>query len=147
MCMAEKKRRSELGATPTIIDVARRAGVSQTAVSNVLNDVRITHVSEEKRRKILQAADELGYQAHPSARSLRKGQSDEICCISNAPPSFFSYEIHLSIQQQIFLHGYTPVFYISPGAPTSQWRGTLKRIFARHPMGLILSQFSSMADD
>jgi LacI family transcriptional regulator len=113
----------------------------------VLNGVRTTHVSEEKRRKILQAADELGYQAHPSARSLRKGQSDEICCISNAPPSFFSYEIHLSIQQQIFLHGYTPVFYISPGAPTSQWQETLKRIFARHPMGLILSQFSSMADD
>ena len=145
--MTAKKQRAHFRASPTSLDVANKAGVSQAAVSYVLNGVRNEHVSEETRAKILQVARELGYHAHPSARSLRKGQSDEICCIINAPPSFISYEIHLSILEQIFLHGYIPVFYVSPCAPTEQWRETLQRMFARHPMGLIISQFMSMADD
>src|SRR5712692_1349679 len=112
--MTEKKQRAPRRFTPTSIDVARAAGVSQAAVSYVLNGTRNAHVSEKTRTKILQAAQEMGYHAHPSARSLRKGQSDEICCIINTPSSSFSYEIHLSILQRIFLHGYIPVFYVSP---------------------------------
>jgi LacI family transcriptional regulator len=147
MRMAEKKRHAQRPASPTSLDVARKAGVSQAAVSYVLNGVRHEHVSGETRERILRASRELGYHPHPSARSLRKGQSDEVCCIINAPPSMLSYEIHLAIQHQIFLHGYIPVFYANPGAPSEQWRETLQRIFARHPMGLIMSQFKSSAED
>src|SRR5260370_31892242 len=94
MSMAENKQHNSRLASPTSSDVARKAGVSQAAVSYVFNGRQNRHVSEETREKIVQPAQELGYLAHPSARSLRKGQSDEICCILNAPPTFFTSRLH-----------------------------------------------------
>ena len=145
--MTEHQQHIRRRAPPTGSDVARRAGVSQAAVSYVFNGRHNRHVSEKTREKIVQAARELGYRAHPTARSLRKGQSDEICCIINAPPSFFSYRLYFSLQQQIVAHGYTPVFYTSPDTPTPQWRETLWGMFARRPAGLVMSQLVDMADD
>jgi LacI family transcriptional regulator len=145
--MAENKQHNIRHASPTSLDVARKAGVSQAAVSYVFNGRQNRHVSEKTREKILQAAQELGYHAHPSARSLRKGQSDEICCIINAPPSFFSYKLYFSLQQQIVAHEYIPVFYTSPDTPTPQWRETLRGMFARRPVGLFMSQLTDTADN
>ncbi len=53
---------------PTIRDVARRAGVSISTVSRVLNDS--ASVNEVKRQLVLDAARELGYSPNPAARSL-----------------------------------------------------------------------------
>ena len=55
--------------------VAKRAGVSRTTVSFVLNDVPGSNISEETRQKVLQAAEELGYVPNAAARSLASGQS------------------------------------------------------------------------
>ncbi len=65
--MAARKRKSASHTSPTITDVARRAGVSRTAVSYVLNDngQRNKHVSDEARAKVLQAVQELHF--HPDA--------------------------------------------------------------------------------
>ena len=52
----------------TIRDVARRAGVSISTVSRVLNDT--TAVQEDKRRSVLEAVEALGYSPNPAARSL-----------------------------------------------------------------------------
>ena len=52
----------------TIRDVARRAGVSTSTVSRVLNDTCPVH--EEKRRLVLDASRALGYSPNPLARSL-----------------------------------------------------------------------------
>src|SRR6202165_632729 len=147
MCMTENKQHITRHVSPTSSDVARKAGVSQAAVTCVFNGRQNRHVSVETREKIVQTAKELGYHAHPSARSLRKGQSDEICCIINAPPSFFSYQLYFSLQQQIVAHEYTPVFYTSPDTPTPQWREKLRGIFARRPAGLFMSQLMDTADD
>ena len=51
-------------------DVARRAGVSRTTVSFVLNDVPGVNISQETRKRVLQAAQELGYVPDAAARSL-----------------------------------------------------------------------------
>ena len=55
--------------------VARRAGVSRTTVSFVLNDVPGSNISEETRHKVVQAAAELGYVPNAAARSLASGQT------------------------------------------------------------------------
>lgn len=52
----------------TIRDVARRAGVSISTVSRVLNDT--CAVNEQKRQQVLEAAQVLGYSPNPAARSL-----------------------------------------------------------------------------
>lgn len=54
----------------TSSDVARRAGVSRTTVSFVLNNVPGVRISEETRRRVLKAARELGYFPNAAARSL-----------------------------------------------------------------------------
>jgi len=53
---------------PTIIDVARRAGVSFKTVSRVLNNN--PHVATELRERVLKAAADLDYRANVAARSL-----------------------------------------------------------------------------
>lgn len=51
-------------------DVARRAGVSRTTVSLVLNDVQGIQISDETRQRVIAAAEELGYVPEASAQAL-----------------------------------------------------------------------------
>jgi DNA-binding LacI/PurR family transcriptional regulator len=52
---------------PSSVDVARLAGVSQKTVSRVFNDE--PYVSAEVRRRVHQAAEQLGYRLNNAARS------------------------------------------------------------------------------
>jgi len=60
----------------TIVDVAQAAGVSPGTVSRVLNkrdgDIKI---SEATRRRVLEVAEKVGYQATPFAAALRTQQT------------------------------------------------------------------------
>lgn len=56
---------------PTIVDVARVAGVSTAVVSYTLNGRR--GVSAATRERVLRAADQLGWRPATAARSLRSG--------------------------------------------------------------------------
>jgi LacI family transcriptional regulator len=60
----------------TALDVARRAGVSTSTVSHVLNGTRI--VSDEARDRVLAALAELNYEPNPFARSLKVHRSNTI---------------------------------------------------------------------
>ena len=57
----------------TMKDVARKANVSVTTVSHVLNGSRF--VSDEARGRVLDAMDVLAYKRNALARSLRHKQS------------------------------------------------------------------------
>ncbi|SDD31862.1 transcriptional regulator, LacI family [Streptomyces prasinopilosus] len=63
------------GTVPTSADVARLAGVSRATVSYVLNNADAVRISEPTRRRVRDAARELGYVPHAAARSLRAGHS------------------------------------------------------------------------
>ncbi|MGQ9623143.1 MAG: LacI family DNA-binding transcriptional regulator [Candidatus Caldatribacteriaceae bacterium] len=58
----------------TIKDVARLAGVSPATVSLVLSNKG--QVSEETRRRVLEAAQKLGYHPNVLARNLARGKTD-----------------------------------------------------------------------
>ncbi|WP_259372343.1 LacI family DNA-binding transcriptional regulator [Neomoorella thermoacetica] len=74
---------------PNISDVARRAGVSRTMVSRVLNGK--DDVNEETRRRVLEAIKELNYRPSALARSLVKQKTDTIGVIlSDITDPFFS---------------------------------------------------------
>ena len=51
-------------------DVADLAGVSRTTVSFVLNNVQRFNISTETRKKVLEAAEALGYVPLASAQAL-----------------------------------------------------------------------------
>src|SRR2546428_11122485 len=59
----------------TSVDVARRAGVSQSAVSLVFGGKAAGRVGKRTQEAIRQAARELGYRPNCAARTLRSGRS------------------------------------------------------------------------
>ncbi|MBA8796011.1 DNA-binding LacI/PurR family transcriptional regulator [Friedmanniella endophytica] len=61
---------------PTSADVAREAGLSRATVGYVLNDVPHQTIPEQTRRRVIEAAERLGYRPSAAARSLRTGRSD-----------------------------------------------------------------------
>ncbi|MGP4048116.1 LacI family DNA-binding transcriptional regulator [Streptomyces sp. 2A115] len=63
-------------AAPRSVDVARLAGVSQKTVSRVFNDEQ--YVSADVRRRVLAAAEELGYRLNNAARALASGRTRSI---------------------------------------------------------------------
>jgi DNA-binding LacI/PurR family transcriptional regulator len=70
---------------PTIADVARRAGVSATAVSFAVNDR--PGVSPETRERILAAARELGWRPSASARALTEARTRAIGLVLARDPA------------------------------------------------------------
>lgn len=58
---------------PTMLDVAKRAGVALSTVSYALNGTR--PISEETRQRIFAAMQELGYRPHALARGLASKRS------------------------------------------------------------------------
>lgn len=64
----------------TASDVARRAGVSRSAVSRTFSGGSL--VSEGTRAKVMKAAEELGYHANHLARGLTGEPSNIVCLIA-----------------------------------------------------------------
>lgn len=75
-----------MGKRPTSADVARRAGVSRTTVSFVLNERPGAQISTPTRERVLAAAAELGYHAHASASQLAGGSSQTIGLVLRQSP-------------------------------------------------------------
>ena len=77
---------------PTIRDVALLAGVAESTVSRVLTGAETSiAISEDTRQRVLQAAGELAYRAHPSARALRgKGTNLLGVIVREFDDAFFS---------------------------------------------------------
>ncbi|MFD8424151.1 LacI family DNA-binding transcriptional regulator [Streptomyces sp. NPDC059466] len=71
---------------PTSADVARLAGVSRATVSYVLNNTSAVRISEPTRRRVHEAAKDLGYVPHAAARSLRAGHSRMVLMPAPAVP-------------------------------------------------------------
>jgi LacI family transcriptional regulator len=68
---------------PTMGDVARLSGVSQTTVSFVINDVPHANISEKTRAAVLKAVKQLGYTPNAMAIGLRTSQSRVIGLVTD----------------------------------------------------------------
>lgn len=62
-----------LGSRPTMTDVARAAGVSQSSVSLILNQIHGARVAVATRERVVRAARELGYALPNTRRELVTG--------------------------------------------------------------------------
>ncbi len=70
-------RRKERPQRPTMSDVSRAAGVSQTTVSLVLSG-QDAKISAPTRERVMAAVEELGYRPNRAAQGLRLGQTSTI---------------------------------------------------------------------
>src|SRR5688500_15206443 len=77
------ERHRPAASRPRRVDVARLAGVSPATVSFVLNQTAGQTISDETRRRVLQAVAELDYRPNLTAQGLRQGRSSTIGFVSH----------------------------------------------------------------
>lgn len=96
----------------TSVDVARRAGVSQSTVSRVFSGEDL--VSENTRARVLAAARELGYQPNVLARSLTTQQSNIIGVVTHISNPFYPYILEKLTRKLQEMGRQTLLFSVEP---------------------------------
>ena len=97
----------------TMRDVAKRAAVSITTVSHVINQTR--PVSDELQQRVLAAMQELGYQPNLLARGLRRGETHTIGMIVPDSANPFFAEVARGVEDTSFEQGYSVILCNSDG--------------------------------
>lgn len=88
-------------------DVAAAAGVSPTAVSFVLNGRDSGNIAPETRKRILEAAERLGYEPHHLARSLRSQTTHSLGLVTDAiATSVFGGRLLAAATERAHANGY-----------------------------------------
>lgn len=95
----------------TIDDVAKRAGVSKSSVSRVLNG-NFEYMSAGMREKIEKAIEELNYKPNSVAQSLKKKETRIIGLVLADLNAFWS-EAMKGVQEECSRHGYGLMISVS----------------------------------
>ncbi|MBN2370220.1 MAG: LacI family DNA-binding transcriptional regulator [Vicinamibacteria bacterium] len=98
----------ELKRQCTIHDIARRAGVSPSTVSRVLNQT--SPVRPEKRRSVIEAVEALKYRPSIVAQGLARGRSPAVGVLVQDISSPFYSRILLGIEGRLVGTGLYPIF-------------------------------------
>jgi DNA-binding LacI/PurR family transcriptional regulator len=92
-----------------IKDVAEKAGVSISTVSNVINGTK--YVSDELKLKINKVIEELQYEVDPVARSLKSKKTMTIGVVITNINRIFFPQVIKGIQDSAARHGYSLSFF------------------------------------
>ena len=111
-----KKRR------PTIIDVAKQAGVSKTTVSRVIGR-EADKVRQETRQHVLEVIEELGYTHNAVASSLRTDRTNIIMLAIPDITNPFWPALARGVQDKMEMEGYAVVF------ANSDWNDQREKMF------------------
>jgi LacI family transcriptional regulator len=90
----------------TLSDVARRAGVSISAVSRVLSDAPEARVSPETRARIKQAAADLAYRPNFAGRALKFSRTNVIALVVPDLTNAFVTELMLGVEDEALERDY-----------------------------------------
>lgn len=102
--MAGSGRGGRGPAVPRSADVARLAGVSQKTVSRVFNNEQ--YVSEDVRRRVLDAADRLGYRMNHAARALASGRTRSIGVVTLGTALYGPASLLMGVERAVRDAGY-----------------------------------------
>ncbi len=109
----------------TSIDVARRAGVSQSAVSRVFTAG--ASVGAAMRERVLRAANELGYEPNALARSLSTGRSRIIGLVVSHLDNLFYPLVIDQLCRRLQHAGYHLLMFVGDGADSAELVGQMLR--------------------
>lgn len=121
---------------PTIIDVAKAAGVSKSTVSLVLQNSPA--VSDRTREDVRRAMAELGYVYNRAAANLRSSQIGLVGLVINDLRNPFFTEFATAVQMAISAAGYATVVANTDEDPALQAR-TIAAMIEHGVSGLIIS--------
>lgn len=122
---------------PTIVDVAREAGVSKSAVSRAL--LHQGEVSERTRLRVMEAAERLGYVANAMAQGLVSQSTHTLgVVLRDATNPFYGY-LHSAMQRRAQELGYRVVVATGVGELTADdARDALHTLVSLRVDGLIV---------
>jgi LacI family transcriptional regulator len=125
-----------MGDRPTMVDVARMAGVSLKTVSRVVNEER--GVRPETEDRVRDAVEALGYRANDIARNLRRGRPSSTVglVIEDVRNPFYS-GIARAVEEVARRHGYVVITANSDEDPASE-RTAVGTLLERRVGGLLI---------
>jgi LacI family transcriptional regulator len=127
----------------TVRDVARRAGVSSSTVSHVLNRTRF--VSDELRDRVLAAMHELEFHPNAAARMLSLKRSNTLGLIVSDIRNPFFASVTRGVEDVAQEHGYTVVLCNSDEDLVKE-TACLKTLQSRQVDGVLLAS-AGVADE
>ncbi len=101
-----------------IKDVAKRANVSITTVSHIINKTR--YVSDELTERVNKAMEELDYHPNSLARGLRSGKTKTIGLVIPDISNQFFAEISRKIEDRGFENGYSVILCNTNDSPQKE---------------------------
>jgi len=124
---------------PTQADVAELAGVSQSAVSQALNQTE-SAIPEETRQRVWDAINQLGYVPNKSAQSLRTQKTYTIASIIPDITNPFYPAFQRGIQSVTNRHGFDLIVYDTDEKEENKKR-SLRSLVSADVDGAIVSLF------
>jgi LacI family transcriptional regulator len=125
---------------PTLVDVAREAGVSLKTASRVLNES--SNVNEKKVAKVQAVMEQLGYRPNELARGLKARRSAAIgMIVPNLSDPFFSNAVK-AVQEGARAKGHVVIVSSSGGYPDLE-RSEIETMVRRQIDGLVIAPADS----
>jgi len=131
----------------SISDIARKAGVSVSTVSFVMNDKAVKmRISREVIEKVENVAREMGYRPNQLARGLRTGKTRTIgLIVENISNAFFA-KLAKSIEDEAKRYDYK-VVYCSTDNDEEKARELINMLSQRQVDGYIITPTLNLAED
>jgi DNA-binding LacI/PurR family transcriptional regulator len=119
-----------------MVDVARRAGVSQKTVSRVVNDA--PHVRPAVRERVNRAIEELGYRPNVAAQALARERSHTIGVLALGTPFFGPSRRVFTLEHEARRLGYTMALTSVPDLSTRSVANGIDALLKRGVEGLVV---------
>ncbi len=125
---------------PTLVDVAREAGVSLKTASRVLNES--SNVNEKKVARVQAVMERLGYRPNELARGLKARKSEAIgMIVPNLSDPFFGNAVK-AVQEGARAKGHVVIISSSGGYPDLE-RSEIETMVRRQIDGLVIAPADS----
>lgn len=123
---------------PRSVDVARLAGVSQKTVSRVFNDE--PYVSAEVRRRVLEAAEQLGYRRNNAARALASGRTRSIGVVTLGTALYGPASLLMGVERVVRDTGYALRVVNTMEGDPSGLAGAVDSLLDQGVDGIVISE-------
>jgi DNA-binding LacI/PurR family transcriptional regulator len=126
----------------TIREVAQKTGLSPAAVSYALRGIQ---TSEETQERVRQAADELGYEAHPIARALASGKSGVVGLLCGSLEDLWQQSLAVGIGRALLARDRYALILDAAGDPAKELL-LARRLADQRVDGLIVQPLDPSAE-